>query len=198
MCDPRPQREQKGPQTVPVKTQPVLGRSQSLEKRQWASGSSFPTSRLCCGPEPQAAIPPCSVCSFRPHSRGGGRGTRGGRGTQRGSRRRHGYSQPKGENRTMWPRTSRGARSVSAASYSPGGSQDQRKRPDRSPASRDTSRPCHASLPVQVKREQDAFRLGDGAPARPPTSSPSRTRAGWPNPAAWSRVIAEKKRTPKP
>ena len=198
MCDPRPQREQKRPQTVPVKTQPGLGRPQSLEKRQWASGSSFPTSRLCCGPEPQAAIPPCSVCSFRPHSRGGGRGTRGGRGTQRGGRRRHGNSQPKRENRTMWPRTSRGARSVSAASYSPCGSRDQRKRPYRSPASRDTSRPCHASLPVQVKREQDAFRLGDGAPARPPTSSPSRTRAGWPNPAAWSGVIAEKKRTPKP
>ena len=68
MCDPRPQREQKRPQTVPVKTQSGLGRSQSLEKRQWASGSSFPTSRLCCGPEPQAA----RTALFRPHSRGGG------------------------------------------------------------------------------------------------------------------------------
>ena len=181
-----------------MKTQPVLGRSQSLEKRQWASGSSFPTSRLCCGPEPQAART-ALFRAFVPSSLPGRwRGFKDGRGTQRGSRRRQGNSQPKRENRTMWSRTSRGARSVSAASYSPGGSRDQRKRPDRSPASRDTSRPCHASLPVQVKREQDAFRLGDGAPARPPTSSPSRTRAGWPNPAAWSGVIAEKKRTPKP
>jgi len=97
----------------------------------------------------------------------------------------------------MWPRTSRGARSVSAASYSPGGTQDQRKRPDRSPAPKDTARPCHASLPVQLKQEQDAFRTGDGAPARPPTSSPSRTRAGWPDAAAWSGVIAARKRTPQ-
>ncbi|XDA76132.1 hypothetical protein R6Z07F_006292 [Ovis aries] len=71
----------------------------------------------------------------------------------------------------MWPRTSRGAR--------------------------DTARPRHASLPVQVKREQDTFRPGDGAPARPPTSSPSRTRAGWPNPAAWNGVIVERKLTPQ-
>ena len=94
----------------------------------------------------------------------------------------------------MWPRTSLGARSVSAASYSPGGTQDQRKRPDRSPAPRDTARPCHASLPVQLKQEQDAFRPGDGAPARPPTS---RTHAGWPDAAAWSGVIAARKRTPQ-
>ena len=133
--------------------------------------------------------------SFRPHSRGGGRGSMDGQGTQRGSRRRHCNSQPKQENRTMRPRTSRGARSASAASYSPSGTQDQGKRPDRSPASRDTARPRHASLPVQLKREQDAFRPGDGAPARPPTSSPSRTRAGWPNPAAWNGVIVERKLT---
>ena len=125
------------------------------------------------------------------------RGFKDGRGTQRGSRRRHGNSQPKRENRTMWPRTSRGARSVSAASYSPAGTRDQRKLPDRSPAPRDTVRPCHANLPVHVRREQNAFGPGEGAPARPPTSSPSKTRAGWPNPAAWSGVIAERKLTPQ-
>ena len=129
MCDPRPQREQKGPQTVPVKTQPGLGRSQSLEKRQWASRSSFPASRLCCGSEPQAAKA-VLLRAFVPSSLPGRRReSRDGRGTQRGSCRRHVNSQPKRENRTMWPRTSRGARSVSAASYSPGGTRDQRNVP---------------------------------------------------------------------
>ena len=52
------------------------------------------------------------------------RGFKDGRGTQCGSRRRHGNFQPKRENRTMWTRTSRRARSVSAASYSPGGTRD--------------------------------------------------------------------------
>ena len=90
----------------------------------------------------------------------------------------------------MWPRTSRGARSASAAGCSPGGTQDQGKRPDRSPAPRDTARPCHASLPVQLKQEQDAFRPGDGAPARPPTRSPSRRRS-------LERGYRGRKRTPQ-
>ncbi|XDA73318.1 hypothetical protein R6Z07_003642 [Ovis aries] len=63
---------------------------------------------------PRRREPPCPVRSPGPRSRESGRGSRDGRGTQRGSRRRHGNSQPKRENRTMWPRTSRGARQARA------------------------------------------------------------------------------------
>ena len=66
----------------------------------------------------------------------------------------------------------------SVASYSPCGTRGQRKRPERHPAPRDKARPRRASLSIQAKREQDASRPGDGAPARPATSPRSTDSGG--------------------
>ena len=159
MCDPRTQSERKEPRTVPVKTQAVLGRSKSLEKRQWASGSSFPASRLRCGPEPQAArtrgvagraaqrrLVPRVRPAPTPGEEDRDPGTTGG--TQRARGRRHTAAiSQEGKPGNVAPGEI--AEHVhSATCYTLGGPRDQRKRPDCFPAPSDTARPRHASLAV--------------------------------------------------
>ena len=77
----------------PREDSPACGRSQSLEKQQWPSGSRYPASRPWCVSEHQAArtrargprcrarslAPTSSALSDRPHSRGKGLGSRYGR-----------------------------------------------------------------------------------------------------------------------
>ena len=158
MCDPRTQSERKEARTVPVKTQAVLGRSKSLEKRQWASGSSFPASRLRCRPEPQAArtrgaagraaqsrLVPRVRPAPPPGEEDRDPGTTGG--TQRARGRRHGNYQPRGKTGQCGPRRNRGARSLSHVLYP-----RRSTRPEETsrllPAPSDTARPRHASLAV--------------------------------------------------
>ena len=165
-----PQREKMGPQAVPVKTQPGLVRSQSLEKRQWASGSSFPASRLCCGLEPQAArtrgvagraaqrrLVPRVRPAPTPGEEDRDPGTAGGtqRRTPTDTRQ---LSAETGKLNNVAQDTVWGTVSLLAANYSPDGTRGPKKRLDRFAAFRDTARPRHASLPIQVKREQDLSR----------------------------------------
>ena len=141
MCDPRTQSERKEPRTVPVKTQAVLGRSKSLEKRQWASGSSFPASRLRCRPEPQAArtrgaagraaqrrLVPRVRPAPTPGEEDRDPGTTGG--TQRARGRRHTATiSQEGKPGNVAPGEI--VEHVhSATCYTLGGTRDQRKRPD--------------------------------------------------------------------
>ena len=88
----------------------------------------------------------------------------------------------------MWPQdNARGTVTLLVASYSPSGIRRQKKRPHRPPAPRDTARPHHASLHVQVKREQEAFRPGDGASARTSTSPLSTDSGGLAKPRSLAR-----------
>ncbi|MXQ99495.1 hypothetical protein E5288_WYG021748 [Bos mutus] len=91
-------------------------------------------------------------------------------GRQAGTLRRlptetHGYSDEAGKQENVDP----GHRAVHR--HSPGRELYPRrtKRSDRRTASRYTARPRHASLNVQLWREQDASRFGDGAQARSPS-----------------------------
>ena len=110
----------------------------------------------------RSPAPPCSARSARPHSRGGGPRCRGGRRKPALSAdvdtRSLAAKTGKLDNVAPGQRLGHGH---SVASYSPSGTRGQKKRPHRPPANTDTACPRHASLHVQVKREQDAFRPGN-------------------------------------
>ena len=175
----------------PRRRSPACGRSQSLEKRQCRRGAATPLHDpgADLNPKPQGPVhgdscaagmagraAPCFTRSARP----GGPGFRDGR-------RRH-TTTPSRDGKTgqCGPRTPPGARSLSFASYSPSGTHGQRKHPDRPPAPRDTARPRHASLLVQVKRA-GRVQARDGGPETGPRRArqrvlQARTRACWPSP----------------
>ena len=110
----------------------------------------------------RSPAPPCSALSARPHSRGGGPRCRDGRRKPALSAdvdtRSLAAKTGKLDNVAPGQRLGHGH---SVASYSPSGTRGQKKRPHRPPANTDTACPRHASLHVQVKREQDAFRHGN-------------------------------------
>ena len=110
----------------------------------------------------RSPAPPCSARSARPHSRGGGPRCRDGRRKPALSAdvdtRSLAAKTGKLDNVAPGQRLGHGH---SVASYSPSGTRGQKKRPHRPPANTDTACPRHASLHVQVKREQDAFRHGN-------------------------------------
>ena len=183
---PRPLGEQKRPQGVAAKTQPVL---RTIAERRNESGrrraaTPLPGLGADLNPRPRGRGPQPSANLFRAFGPSPTPGEEGqDPGTAGGSQRRpptetHGHSQPRRENWSTWPRTRLVAQSLLVASYRPCCTLGQRKRPVRHPAPRETARPRHASLSVQVKREQDASRPVDGAPARPGTSPRSTDSGG--------------------
>ena len=179
---PRPQGEQKGPQAVPRKTQPGLRTIAELGETTVPSGSSYPASRPWCGPEPQAA---------RPRARGQrscGDGRAGSTAPPCSARSARDSGTADGDTRPLPAETGKldnvapGHRPWhvhSFASYSPSGTHGQRKHPERPPAPRDTARPRHARLHVQVKRagRVQARRRGPGAPG-------NASYKHWPSPGA--------------
>ena len=173
---PRPQGEQRGPQAA--KTQPGLRTIAELGETIVAVGEQLPRFRPWCGIEHQAArtqargtrrrpgAQPSATLfrAFGPSPLQGRRAAMQGRPAETSAvrRRRHTSTRSQdGKNGQCSPRTTLGARSLSVTSYSPSGTRGQKKRPHRPPANTDTARPRHASLHVQVKRGQDAFRPGN-------------------------------------